>query len=352
MAGMALLPAVPASVEDAGGTPRYGTYEGGLAQVDLSRLRGAYQPSPVDRALTHKKWVYGFLATHEVAVAMAVVDVGYSSNCFVMAVDLRSQTVLVDEGFLGPPRPLVTVNDAPNAGCFVNFQLPQAHVSISRPEASARYRLRARAGLPLPFPPPALSLNAELLTVGAGPPLTVIAPVEGGIVNVTQKTAGLVATGQFEARGRRWSLDGAVGGLDYSQGFLARRTSWRWAFACGRLESGLPIALNLVEGFNDARDDVNENALWLGNRLIPLPRARIEFESRDVLEKWHVRTVDGSVSLELKPIAAHRERRDLGLVKSRFSQPLGLWSGVVKVDGVEHRLVGVPGVAEDQDVTW
>ena len=68
------LPPAPPSVEDAGGAPRYGTYQGALDVVDLSRLRGSYQPNRLDRLRMHKKWLYGFIATREVAALFAVVE--------------------------------------------------------------------------------------------------------------------------------------------------------------------------------------------------------------------------------------------------------------------------------------
>lgn len=349
---MAPLSSAPLTVEDAGGAPRFGTYEGNLDTVDLSQLRGAYQPGLVERRLKHKKWVYGFVATQEVAALFCVVDVGYSSNAFAMAVDLTTQEVLADGGFLGPPRPLVQVSDVPAAGLEVGFRIPGARFQMAREPGESPYSVRVRVGLPVPLPPPKLLLDVKLLTEGAAPPLTVIAPVDGGVVNVTQKSAGLVVRGRLEVAGRRWRLDGGVGGLDYTNGYLARRTAWRWAFGCGRLQDGTPLGLNLVEGFNEAREDVNENALWIGRRLVPLGRARFVYQKGELLDPWRVTTTDGAVDLTLKPIAAHREDRDLVLVKSRFAQPVGLWSGTIKVDGVTHRIERLPGVAEDQDVTW
>lgn len=343
--GMA-LPACPTSLVDAGGAPRYGTWEGGLEVVRFSDLKGAYAPGPLERLRTHKKWLYGFLATREVATLFAVVDVGYSSNAFAMAVDLTTNQVLVDESFLGPPRPLTKVSDAPGAGLEVSFRRPGARFTAKRPYGDERFHISTRIGLR------ALEADWSLLAAGAPPALTVIAPVEGGIVNVTQKWAGLLGFGTLRAGGKTFNLDGGVGGLDSTFGLLARKTAWRWAFVCGRLEDGTPLGINLVEGFNESRADVNENAVWLGRQLIPVGRARFTWNRDDVLDRWKVVTTDGALELEFTPIAVHREHRDLKLVVSKFSQPVGRWSGVLRHDGREVRFEGLPGVAEDQDVLW
>lgn len=346
------LPQAPATIDDGTGAPRFGTYQGLPDIVDLSALRGAYQPGPLARRLTRKKWVYAFVATREVAALMAVVDLGYSSNAFTMAVDLGTGRVLADDGYLGLPRPLVQVGDHPGAGLAASFRRPDARFQVARPFGDERYHFTARAGVLVPVKGPKLRLSADLLAAGAAPPLTVVAPVDGGIVNVTTKWAGMLGFGLLEAGGQRYVLDGGVGGFDYTQGYLARRTAWRWAFGCGRLDDGTPLGFNLVEGFNESRDDVNENAVWLGHALHPVGRARFSWNQGDPLDRWAVTTVDGAVDLRFRPIAAHRELRDLKLVKSRFVQPLGLWEGTLKLGGRSHALRDVPGVTEDQDVTW
>lgn len=347
------LPAAPSVVEDASGAPRFGTYRGGLDLVDLGKLRGPFQPSAVGRVLTHKKWHYTFIATPEVAVLAAIVDLTYTSNAFVLALDYASGRVLTDASALGLPWPMVQVNGRPGAGAEASFTRPDGRWRMWRAPGDERFHGHVRVGVRAPFVKPKLEVTWELLAAGGPPPLTVIAPVEdGGVVNVTQKWAGLLASGLLEVDGRRFVLDGGVGGMDYTNGYLARRTAWRWAFVNGRLEDGTSFGLNLVEGFNETRDDVNENALWVGGQLYPLARARFSWNPTAVLDTWQVRTVDGALDLTFKPFAAHQEVRDLGLVKSSFKQPVGTWSGTVKVGGRTLTLRDAPGVAEDQSMLW
>jgi Protein of unknown function (DUF2804) len=350
---MPALPKVPDQLQDSAGAPRFGTYEGGLDEVRLDGLAEPYGLPFTTRMLRHKKWFYGFAATDEVAVLSAVADLTYTANAFVLAVDLKSKQLLVDEGFLGAPKPLVHVSDRPNGGFAAHYRAPTGRFEIRRPAGDARYHWTTELGLPLPFRSAPFSLQCDLLTAGGPPPLTVIAPVEGGgTVNVTQKWAGLQCFGSLEHKGRRWTMDGGVGGFDYTHGYLARNTVWRWAFGCGRLGDGTPIGFNLVEGFNETRDDVNENALWVDGQLLPLGRARFTFRRDDPLEPWTMETRDGALNLTFKPIAAHREQKDLILVKSRFVQPVGLYEGSIKVGGKTYGISAVPGVAEDQDILW
>jgi hypothetical protein len=162
----------------------------------------------------------------------------------------------------------------------------------------------------------------------------------------------MLTFGSLWARGRRYVLDGGVGGLDYTHGYLARHTAWRWAFMCGRLDDGNPVGMNLVEGFNEGRTDVNENAVWLDGQVHPVGRARFSWNKADPLDAWTVETLDGAVRLRFVPIGAHREERDLVLVKSHFVQPVGLFSGTLNIDGRTRTVKDVAGVTEDQDILW
>jgi hypothetical protein len=349
---MSLLPLAPQSVATTQGEPCFGKYQGELPEVDLGRLRGRWAPAVAARLLKRKRWLYTFAATPEVAALFAVVDLGYTSSAFAVAVDLQERRPLCDVSFLGAPGPLVEVSDRPGAGMTASFRTLGGRLSARRGEDDERYQLevdvsRVRTGSLQTF-----QWRGELLVAGGPPALTLIAPVEGdGLVNVTQKRGGLLALGSLEVGGKTFRLDGGVGGLDYTQGYMARHTSWRWAFAAGRLADGTPVGFNFAEGFNE-KDGHNENGFWVGDRLYPLAHSRFEYDPKELLDPWRVTTVDGSVDLRFKPIYVHRDEKDLRLVVSHFAQPVGLFEGTVKAGGHTYTLSNVPGVTEEQDMLW
>ena len=158
-------------------------------------------------------------------------------------------------------------------------------------------------------------------------------------MNVTQKRGGLLALGSLEAGGKRFRLDGGVGGLDYTQGYLARHTSWRWAFAAGRLADGTPVGFNFVEGFNEGAAECNENALWVGDRLYPAGARALRVRHEGAAGP--VAGDDGGRrgGPALQPIYVHREEQDLRLVVSHFAQPVGLFEGTVRVGGPDVHAV-------------
>src|SRR4051794_11222794 len=116
---MHTLSLVPDSIVDSGGKPRFGSYRGSLPPVDIAALgRG-----PFFRLLHHKRWMYVAIASSDVFIALAVVDLGYASNAFVLALDARSMRVIADVTSLGPPF-AASVGDAPARGA--RYKLPGA----------------------------------------------------------------------------------------------------------------------------------------------------------------------------------------------------------------------------------
>ncbi len=347
-----LLPEVPATLEDLHGHPRFGTFGGELERISLDRLRGPYQPPAPFRFLKHKKWLYAQVVTDELVAACAIVDLGYTSNAFVTVLDRRAQLPLYDESFLGLPGTRTDINDHPGEGLWACFRRPDAKLKFSRGRGEDRIRLEVELRSLLPLGE-ALRWEADLVCARAPPALTVVAPVaKDGVVNVTQKRAALLSLGTLTVGHRTWSLDGGVAGTDYTQGYLARHTQWRWAMANARLEDGTPVGFNLAEGINDAAPACNENAAWIGDSLYPLARASFAFDRENPGMPWTVRTQDGAVHVRFVPLHLHTEQRDYKLVRSRFVQPLGVFDGQLRVGGRNLAVTGWGGVTEDQDILW
>ena len=362
---LALSPS-PHEVPGPDGVPPFGAYAGELGTVDLDRLAPPHALPVWARRLRRKRWHYALYTTPEVVAVMAIAELGYAANAFFAAVDLREKHPLLDETLLGLPAPLSTVSGAMARGLAGSFRVPGARFRFSRAPDSDRYRhsveisalRRPRSGR--------VEFEGEALVTGAPPPLVLVAPVSGQPrsegdgsalrrdgVNVTQKSVGLLASGRLEVGRRRYSLDGGVVGLDSTHGFLARHTRWNWAMGCGRLEDGTPLGFNLVAGFNEvAEGSAGENVLFLGDQLEPVRAAVFRFNAADPLDVWRIETADGTVQLTFRALHAHRDVRDLGLLRSHFVQPLGFFSGRLRFRGRDLTFDELPGVTEDQDMLW
>ncbi|HQR80743.1 MAG TPA: DUF2804 family protein, partial [Actinomycetota bacterium] len=61
---------------------------------------------------------------------------------------------------------------------------------------------------------------------------------------------------------------------------------------------------------------------------------------------------DGKVDLIFDPIGVHRESLDLRLVRTRFLQPVGEFTGTIRLGRRTLQIEGLPGVVENQDTLW
>jgi hypothetical protein len=332
---MRMLTEIPAQFLDPRtGAPAWGTYRGVFRRVDL----GPITRDRFECFATQKRWFYGAITAEPLLLAFAIVDLGYAAHAFACAYE-HGRGLLVDRSMMGVPG-VCRVAQKGDRRIDARFLHPSGSLRVlardGDPAIEAAIRLAD------------LEVRAALETRGAPPPITAVAPIPRGHVNVTEKGALLSVRGAALVAGRRVALDGACAGYDFTQGLLARRTRWNWAFLVGCAATGERVALNLVQGFVGEPECV----AWIDRELIPLAEGRFEFD-RDAPESpWRIRTEDLAVDLRFEPGAVHAEQRDYRLVRSRFVQPLGAFSGTIRAADRVFRIERALGVVEDQDVTW
>jgi Protein of unknown function (DUF2804) len=338
----ALSPRPDAVFDPATGALRTGSYRGGLPPVDPAPLcKGT-----LFRVAHEKRWMYLAVAAEDLLVAVAVVRLGYAANAFAFAFD-RAKGAMVASYTATTPSFAATVGDTGGEGCLARLRWVGAGLSFERGHHERDYRLevateelRISARLSTEGAPPAIGAVVSLDAVGAGP---------DGLFNATEKRALLPVVGEVLARGKHYSLDGGLGGVDFTFGFLARRTTWRWAFALGRARTAERVSLNLVQGFVGPA----ECAVWVDGEVYPVSAGVVTFDEGNVLAPWQVRTEGGEVDLRFEPGAVHTEEHDYRVVASRFLQPVGSFSGTIHLPGrAPLELYRVLGVVEDQAVTW
>lgn len=350
---MAMQTRYTAPVHSLGPTgPRFGDYQGLSAVLTPPPHEGV--TAPVSQFLRHKRWMYTFAATDEIILTCAIVDAGPTGTTFLTIADRRTGHILADISRPGGVRPFISINDKPGNGHSCRYRMPGSDVSMRTQDDTLR--VRAKIGSPIGLPAigkPAVDLDLTF-DIAASPALTVISQLQTDppAVSTTGKNAALPVTGTVIVRlggfVHRFSVNG-LGGFDYTSGHLPRHTHWRWAFFSGRLPDGSPIGMNLTSGFSGLEGACRENSLWLDGRLIALdPDATIDYDAQDPAKPWQVATADGDVELQFQPIGVHKESLNLGVIRSRFLQPVGEFTGTVRGVVVEN----MPGVVENQDTLW
>ncbi|MBN8613359.1 MAG: DUF2804 family protein [Deltaproteobacteria bacterium] len=339
-------PAPPHAVDPRSGRARHGTYRGTVGSADL----GSLAPSLLARTFREKRWVYATFVRAPWMISIAIVDLGYAQTTFAFAFHEERGLVADLHSMPGVPR-LSRVRQDGVHRIDATLRGPRARVAVR--ERRGEPVLSVHASLP------SLELRASLDLAQASPAMTAIAPIRGGIVNVTEKQTLAPVRGAALIAGERVDLDGGLGGFDFTVGLLARETRWNWAFFMGATETGEPIAMNLVEGFVGAPEcsvfgKDNVHALSEGRfELPPAERAGESLGERARhLAPWRIRSAEGECDLVFTPRAVHDESLDLQLVRSRFVQPIGAFRGTIRRGEETLRIAHALGVVEDQDVRW
>lgn len=316
------------------GEPRFGTYEGGLDSTRLDAVAAHAGLGALHQLRSEKRWQWFGAIGEEVAVGGALVKTGYAGQLFVWVFDRQTRQMVHDVS-MTLPGPLVTVSNAPLRGKVAHFEAAGQSFKVVRDVKGVRVDVRFRGiDLSLHYPPSHIS------------PMTAICPVPGDRTNITQKQAGLSVEGIVRAKGQTFSLRApdALGFLDYSHGLLAYETDWLWAIGAGKTEDGKQLSFNLCDKFNEGL----ENVVWLDGRIFHVGSVSFVFNPNQPKTPWMVKSLDETLELTLHVEGIRAEDVNLGLVQSRYVQPIGQWRGHI---GGETLVDGV-GVAEDHLARW
>jgi Domain of unknown function (DUF2804), C-terminal len=151
----------------------------------------------------------------------------------------------------------------------------------------------------------------------------------------TRKQGGVRAHGSVVLDGVERQVDGRAM-IDDSAGYHARRTTWSWSAGVGATTDGREVAWNLVDGVHDSPRD-SERTVWVDG----VPR---EADPVAIAP-----SLDAVGELAFHAEATREHRQNLLLVRSRYRQPFGTFSGRLP-DG--SRLTEGYGVMEEHDAWW
>jgi hypothetical protein len=332
------LPAAPLRLV-VDGAPLEGTWSGAVRDAGFAGLAGEYAHGFLGRRLVEKRWQALSLATPEAMISLAIVDAGYLSSGILSVFDRGARRLLIDSNPVLPPL-FAWVTEEPNDGMRAVLTGPRIGARIER--SGGRILATARWG--------SAAVDLALDARRAPPAMTAASRLGPGRFNFTQKLVGLAAEGEIRIGKARFTARGEPAGLDFTHGYLARDTSWRWAFASAR-HGGRLIGFNLSEGFMDS--GAGENALWVDGAPCSVGPVRFDFEPSAPLAPWRIRSADGSLDLTFQPEGYRSQEVDLKLVVSKYLQPFGVFSGhVTTVSGDRLDLDSLPGVTEDHTARW
>ena len=217
--------------------------------------------------------------------------------------------------------------------------LPQRWWGVALPDGSLWTRSTSgRGGASLA--PGAVRVATDEVTIeltldeAADPGVEVVSP-HGDSYIWTRKRAGVPVRGQVRLGERDFAVDGTAF-IDDSADYHARHTRWWWSAGVGRGTGGERVAWNLVEGVHDAPGG-SERTVWVYGT--PYEVGPVDFAP-------DLSAVGG---LAFSRWSERVDDTNRVLVRSRYRQPFGTFSGVLP-NGIA--LVEGYGVMEWHDVRW
>jgi hypothetical protein len=146
----------------------------------------------------------------------------------------------------------------------------------------------------------------------------------------------VIAAGTLALGGERSRAFAGRAVIDDTAAYYERHTRWRWSAGVGTADDGRQVAWNLVDGVNDPPHD-SERTVWIDG--VPVEVGPVRFA--DDLSRA------GDLHFHEEAVRERRENRLL--VRSRYRQPFGTFSGALPGGPV---LAEGYGVMESHDVWW
>ena len=323
------------------GQPRFGHFDTPITELGLAQFQ--YRTvmdkpaSKLARYLHYKQFQFVSICHPDWQIGIAIADIRYLASAFCYVFD-RHTTHLEEIELLKPLSLGVSMSRSPTAGS-ASIAGKQR---ISLTPQDYNWHLSLSGAL----------LQGELCLLGApdASALALCTPTGYNGWTYTQKHNALPLTGQLQYRGRELDLTQALGGYDFSAGYMRRETSWRWGSISAQLPQGR-FGLNLACGVNET--GTTENCLWLNGHKQRLPAVHIALDRQQPTAPWHYHSDDGMVALQFTPQQKRQQQLNLGLLASNFRQYCGVFSGAIRLQSGEKLILDqVPGLAEDHFARW
>ena len=286
-------------------------------------------PRPGRRGRT-RRWSYTAAGADEVAVGAAIVDLGFASTAFAWCLVDRQLLTWDARGLPG-----VSAHVGTRAATPARFRARGARVEIG-PNGDLDLDVPVRGG----------RLAAQVDVTPDEPAVCVTRTPAGGW-NTTQKVAGERARLRLRAPGTQVAVTGGAW-RDWTLGAQDRDTTWRWAAGAGTAEDGRRVGLNVSTGMNGCA--AGEDVVWWDGRPHHLTVDELGPVGPRLAGDW--RLAGPGWALDLASAGARAADENLLVVRSRYVQPVGTFTGTLPDQDGQAVRVRLVGVTEDHVARW
>ncbi|MAD73510.1 MAG: hypothetical protein CML20_01675 [Rheinheimera sp.] len=324
------------------GQPQFGIFKQPV--TELNQADFIYR-TPMDKLASrlarwahYKQFQFVSICHPDWILAAAIADIRYLCSGFAYLYQ-REDASLTEFKLLQPLSRNSRMSDSPTAG-LARITGGANRISIQPQGFSWQLTLQSAE----------LSANLHLTPGEAAEPLALCLPTGYSGWTYTQKHNALQVSGEIQLKQQPIALDSALGGYDFSAGYMRRETSWRWGSLSG-YDGQHRIGFNLAAGVNETGG--TENCCWLNGKRYLLPPLQFVFNRQQPDASWQVFSQCGTVQLQFIPAVKRQERLNLGLLASNFRQYCGSWHGTITLcDGQKISCSGQQGLAEDHFARW
>ncbi len=325
------------------GNPRFGVYEGEIDDITLPLSNRLMR-------LRSKRWHFVGIYSSDVVAGVAIVDAGYMKTAFAYAADLHSKRLTKFQAKAPMFGPCINIYGGAMESEAV-FRRGGNHICIRSGRAGSNI---CHVDVDVATKDGRLIIDTDIdISTKKTLPHQVISPTPSGSFFFTHKCASLPTEGMIATPCCTFSLakKSASSAVDITAGLHDYHWQWRWASMAGFADNGVRIGLNLAEPVYN--NQWHENAMWIDGKRIQTSVPNFNFDAKDLMKPWQVRTENGEVELEFVPQANFSERVNLMLIKDDFAQLAGVFSGYISnTDGNRINIDRLPGVVETHVAKW
>ena len=336
------LQLAPERLMNTEGQPIYGHFDGAVADLAVKQFNYFNEMdklhSSFSKYVDFKQFQFINITTPRYIIGVAIADIRYvgSSFCYLYDIDNNrlSETQTLKPfswGMSVAGSPMEGTSHIKHGKGVIEFSIKDGLWALSMATKDIQADLT--------LTPPVLSLPMSLCT-----------PTGYSGWTYTQKHNGLKVSGNLTIKNEPQPLNYALGGYDFSAGYMRRETSWRWASINAQVEHGV-LGLNLAAGVNET--GATENVLWVNGERHFMPAIKFDFNRHVSNDNWQLSGGDGQIDLIFKSLNCRSEKMNFGFIKSNFRQYIGYFSGHVKDNnGRIHILRNQLGLTEDHFAKW
>ncbi|MBU0970496.1 MAG: DUF2804 domain-containing protein [Proteobacteria bacterium] len=331
-----------------GPAAEHGAWKGRFKYPDTTSLvRLPVSGFPLN-CFREKRWCYTGIIHRDIIFGCAVVHLGYLTSAFCFGFD-RNKRQMREHTVVWPPLGQVRFDRHPENGTC-RFKGPGKLLEISSGPGPGIKKIRTD----FTFSGQRIQADVDILPPASDiDPMHFFMPMDADAHAFTTKIAGLRAKGQILLNGTVYELtpDDSHVLFDWTHGAYPRQTFWNWACGAGISRDGSALGFNFSAGVYENK--LLENVVWIKGRPETVGRVDFAYDAANPEAPWTIKSRDGRVSLLFTPEGMRKANDNFWIIKSRFIQPCGSFSGSIEsLTGDRLVLEDVGGVTEEHFAKW